>query len=335
MQTVMNNYSTRFRLSDNLFLSIVLSICYATVVVIFPWELISKDGFPDFYNYILNFDYYVATETSIFNLRELSTVIQLFTHEVLWNELILSLHKITGDSAVSLRIVSFFILFTFCLFLLRKVGLTYSLLFLINPSVIDVAMSGIRNGLAWTLIVIALWCRSEIIRFCLFVASIFIHSSSLVLLIMYYLTRTASNYFKERKLLLIGIISGVGFGLALTVLNEIFLGAIGDRRSGSEYVVGGDSFKLASIWMLLTFLQCTSGQKYIKENIFAISVLAWYHVMNPYIPGSYRIWAALMPIIALSVINLPMRKRQIFLSLYVCFLVLRYFYWSHLFYMFD
>jgi hypothetical protein len=219
--------------------------------------------------------------------------------------------------------------------LLKKVGFAYSLLFLINPSVIDVAMSGIRNGLAWTLIVIALWGRSEIVRFCLFVVSLFIHSSSVVLLILYYLTRTAANYFKGHTLLFIGLIAGVGFGLALTVLNEIVLGAIGDRRSGAEYVVGGDSFKLASIWMLLILLQCTSGPKYIKENIFAISVLAWYQVMNPYIPGSYRIWAALIPIIALSVIDLPVRKRQIFLSLYACFLVLRYFYWSHLFNMFD
>lgn len=335
MQTVMNNYSVRFRLSENLFLSIVLSICYATVVVIFPWELISRDGFPDFDNYIQNFDYYISAGTSRVELYGLSTVIQFFTHEVLWNELILTLHGFTGDSAISLRIVSFFILFTFCLFLLRKVGFIYSLLFLINPSVIDVAMSGIRNGLAWTLIVIALWGRSEIIRFCLLVVSLFIHSSSIVLLILYYLTRTAANYFKERTLLFIGLSAGVGFGLALTVFNEMVVGAIGDRRSGAEYVVGGDSFKLASIWLLLIYLQCTSGRKYIKQNIFAISVMAWYHVMNPFIPGSYRLWAALMPIIAFSVINLPMRKRQIFLSLYACFLVLRYFYWSNLFYMFD
>ena len=335
MQNIVNNYSARFRLGKNLFLSIATSICYATVVVLFPWELISRDGFPDFDNYILNFDYYVANDTSLIEFYELSTAIQFFTHEVLWNELILSLHGITGDSAASLRIVSFFILFTFSLFLLRKVGFVYSLLFLINPSVIDVAMSGIRNGLAWTLIVIALWGRSEIIRFCLFVVSLFIHSSSAVLLILYYLTRTAANYFKGHTLLFVGLIAGVGFGLALTVLNEIVLGAIGDRRAGADYVVGGDSFKLASIWLLLILLQCTSGPKYIKENIFAISVLAWYQVMNPYIPGSYRIWAALIPIIALSVMDLPVRKRQIFLSLYACFLVLRYFYWSHLFNMFD
>jgi hypothetical protein len=334
VQTIATNYSNRFRLSENLFLAIVLSICYAAVVVIFPWDVISRNGFPDFAEYILNFDYYISAGTSRVELYELSTVIQFFTHEILWNELILSLHRITGDSAVSLRIVSFFILFTSCLFLLRKVGYKYSLLFLFNPSVIDVAMSLIRNGLAWTLIVIALWGRSEIIRICLFVVSLFIHSSSIVLLILYYLTKAAAYYFKERTLLFIGLIAGVGFGLALTVLNEIVLGAIGDRRTGGEYVVGGDSFKLASIWMLLIIFQCTSGPKYIKENIFAISLLAWYHVMNPFIPGAYRIWAAILPIIALSVINLPVRKRQVFFSLYTGFLVLQYFYWSNLFNLF-
>jgi hypothetical protein len=303
--------------------------------VIFPWDFISKDGFPDFDNYVLNFDYYISAGSSRIEMYELSTLIQFFTHEVLWNELILALHGITGDSAISLRLVSFFILFTFCLFLLRKVGFLYALLFLINPSVIDVAMSGIRNGLAWSLILIALWGRSELIKICLFVVALFIHSSSMALLILYYLTRTAAHYFKERWLLFIGLMSGIGIGLGLTVLNEMVLGAIGDRRSGAEYVVGGDSFRLAAIWMLLLFLQCTSGPKYIRDNIFVISVLAWYQVMNPFIPGSYRIWAALMPIVAISALNLPVLKRQIFISIYFCYLIVRYYYWSHLFNIFN
>ncbi len=330
MQAILNGYSPRVGLSENLYLSILLSIFYASVVVTFPWEWVSRGGFPDFDEYILNFDYYISVGTSRIELYELSTVMQFFTHEVLWNELILALHGVTGDSATSLRIISFFILFTFCLFLLRKVDFIYALLFLINPSVIDVAMSGIRNGLAWSLILIALWGRSKIIKVCLFVVALFIHSSALVLVVLYYLTRTAAHYVKERTLLFIGLISGAGIGFALTVLNEIVLGAIGDRRSGAEYVVGGDSFKLASIWILLMFLQCISGAKYIRDNIFSISVLAWYQVMNPFIPGSYRIWAALMPVIALSVFNLPARQRLIFTLFYCCFLVLQYFYWSKL-----
>jgi hypothetical protein len=332
VQTIVNGYFPRVGFRENLYLSVLLSICYATVVVTFPWEWISKDGFPDFDEYILNFDFYISAGTSRIEMYKLSTVMQFFTEEVLWNELILALHGVTGDSATSLRIVSFCILCTFCFFLLRKVGFVYAFLFLINPSVIDVAMSGIRNGLAWSLIVIALWGRSEIVKVCLFVAALFIHSSSIILFILYYLTRTVAHYVKERTLLFVGLISGAGIGLALTVFNEMVTGAIGDRRSGAEYIVGGDSFKLASIWMLLIFLQCTCGAKYIRENIFSISVLAWYQVMNPFIPGSYRIWSALMPIIALSVFNLPARKRLIFISFYCCFLVLRYFYWSKLFF---
>jgi len=331
VQAKINGYSPRVGLSENLYLSIVISICYASAVVLFPWEWISREGFPDFDEYILNFDIYISAGTSRIELYELSTVIQFFTHEVLWNELILSLHRVIGDSATSLRIISFFILFTFCLFLLRKIDFIFALLFLINPSVIDVAMSGIRNGLAWSLILIALWGRSKIIKGCLLVVAPFIHSSSLVLILLYYLTRTAAHYVKERTLLFIGLISGAGIGFALTVLNEMVLGAIGDRRSGVEYVVGGDSFKLASIWILLLFLQCASGAKYIRDNIFSISVLSWYQVMNPFIPGSYRIWAALMPIIALSAFSLPARQRLIFTLFYCCYLVLQYFYWSKLF----
>jgi hypothetical protein len=334
LQALINNKYKQIRLRYNLTLSVVLSIFYATVIVLLPWELISKDGFPDFENYKLNFEYYIASGTSYVELYDLSSIIQYFTREVMWYKIIYALHELTDDVVTSLRSVSFFIAFIFCLFLLRKVGFKYSLLFLINPSVIDVAMSGIRNGLAWVLIVIAFWARSEIIKLVLFVVAIFIHSTSLVLFLLYYLTRTAAHYFKGRTLLIIGIAAGLGVGFALTVLNEMVLGVIGDRRSGLEYLVGGGSFKLASIWVLLILLQCTSGSEYIKKNIFAISVIAWYHVMNQYIPGSYRIWAALMPIIALSIMDLPIKRRSLFILLYICYMGMQYFYWSKLYFLF-
>jgi hypothetical protein len=319
-------------LSQRTLVSLLLSFGYAIFVIFFPWDEISRGGFPDFDNYIDDFNYYYSTGSSRIDLYELSSVIEYFINEVLWNELIIGLHNMTGDSAIALRIVSFFILFVSSLFTLKHVGYRVAPLFLFNPSVIDVAMSGIRNGLAWTLVIIALWNGSKILRAGLFLVGMFIHSATLVLFFLNYYTKFSSYFIRGKAFLINGLGAGICVGLALTVFNELVLGTIGDRRSGEDYVVGGDSFRQASIWAILLYFQCTSGSAYIRKNIFVIALLVWYQIMNPFIPGSYRIWAALLPVVALSVMNLPVRKRQIFLYLYSGYLVLQYLYWTKLFY---
>jgi len=109
------------------------------------------------------------------------------------------------------------------------------------------------------------------------------------------------------------------------------LGAIGDRRLGENYMVGGGSLLQASLWGILLYLQGTSGRDYVRQNIFIIAVLAWYQTMNPFIPWSYRIWGSLLPVIAISVMDLPARKHKIFLYLYSAYLVAQYLYWTKLF----
>jgi hypothetical protein len=309
-------------------LSILISLIYANIILFIPWDEISRAGFSDYENYVQNFKYYYENDISRIDLYGLTSVTEFFTHEVLWNELVLILCRVTGDVDIALRFISFCILFIFSYFILLEVTIFIAPLFLFNPALIDVAMSGIRNGFAWSLIIIAILGRSKPRRLILFVAAIFIHSSSLVLFFLYYFTKFTAHFLRGKALLFSAIVVGVVFGFALTVLNENLLGLIGDRRSGGEYLVGGNSFKQASIWLILLLLQCFSSSEYIKKNIFIISVLSWYLIMNLYIPSSYRIWACLLPLIALSVINLSAYKRKTFFYLYGGYLMIQYLYWS-------
>jgi len=309
--------------------AILLSVGYALFVVFFPWELVSRGGFPDFDGYVETFDYFKLAGESRISMYELSTVT-----EYLVNEVLIWLQNMTGSAVIALRIASFFILFVSSLFIFKHVGYRVAPLFLFNPSVIDVSMSGIRNGLAWSLIIIALWNRSKLIRVGFFLVGMFIHSTTLALFFLYYSTQLANRLLKGKALLITGLAAGIFLGVGLTFLNELVLGVIGDRRSGLDYVVGGDSFRLASIWAILLYFQCTSGHDYIRRNIFVIALLAWYQIMNPYIPGSYRIWAALFPVVALSMIDLPAHKRKIFLFLYSGYLAIQWFYWSKIFNLF-
>lgn len=320
------------RLSRKTLVAVLFAIGYALFVVFFPWEEISKAGFSDFGNYVDFFNSADTQELSAIEFHQLSTLTEYFTHEVLWFELVRWLTSMTGEAAIALRIISFFILLVWGLFLFKRASYGVALLFLFNPGAIDIAMSGIRNGLAWSLVIVGLSVQSKAVRAALFLTGLFIHSSTLALLAIYYFTELAIWVIKGKKTLLAsGLAIGISMGLILTVGSELVLGAIGDRRLGENYMVGGGSLLQASLWGILLYLQGTSGRDYVRQNIFIIAVLAWYQTMNPFIPWSYRIWGSLLPVIAISVMDLPARKHKIFLYLYSAYLVAQYLYWTKLF----
>lgn len=312
-------------------LTVLLSIGYAAFVVFFPWDEISRGGFPDFEQYVNYFNYFATHDVSKFGEYQLDSILEYFIREALWYECVYWLTSMTGEAATSLRVISFFILFVWGLFLFKRVSYGVALLFLLNPFAIDVAMSGIRNGLAWSLVIVGIMTQSRILRATLFLAGMWIHTAALPLVVLYYLSRLASRFMKGGALLLAGLGIGIFLGLLLTVGSEFVLGAIGDRRQGANYIVGGGSLMQALLWAALLCFMCLSGRAYIRQNIFVIAVLAWYLTMNPFIPWSYRIWGAFLPVIALSAMNLPTRKRQMFTYLYSGYLALQYLYWTKLF----
>jgi hypothetical protein len=339
MPIPMTTVPPALQMSRKTLVVVLLSISYALFVVLFPWEEVSRGGFTDYEQYVRNFIYFEDHRNVTFNdhyqipdgISGWLVLREYFTREALWFELLRRLTIKIGDVEIAIRIISLFILFVWGLFLFKRVSYGVALLFLFNPFVIDVAMSGIRNGLAWSMVMLGLMTQSKWLRGVLFLTGMFVHSTTLVLAIFYYLTRLASRFISGKPLLLVGLGAGICVGLALTVFNELVLGTIGDRRSGENYIVGGGSLLQASLWGILLYLQCMSGRANIKQNIFIIAVLAWYLTMNLFIPWSFRIWGAFLPVIAASAMSLPARKRQIFIFLYSGYLVLQYLYWTKLF----
>ena len=305
----------------------MLATVYAAFVVLFPWKLIQISAFSDFATYVDDFNNQVMSKREFYQLSGLK---EFYSFEVLWDELVRWLTRMTGGASVALRLISFFILFVWAVFLFRRAPFGIALLFLFNPTAIDVAMSGIRNGLAWSLVIVGLSSRSRATKFSLFFAAMFIHSSTLILLGIYGLTYLATHFWKDKRLAVAGIGIGVLVGLAVTMGTQVVFGLIGDRRLGEGYAVGGGSLLQASMWGILLYLQCTSGRDYVKRNIFVIALLAWYLTMNPFIPWSYRIWGAFLPVIAISLLDLPMGKRQMALYCYSGYLALQWVYWTKL-----
>ena len=299
----------------------------ALFTVLFPWDAITKtDGFWDFNKYV---DYYNRVNADGLHFHQA----RYYANERFWFELVRWLTAVTGDAAIALRCISFFIVFVWAILLIRCTGYTLALLFLFNPFAINIYLSIMRNGLAWTFFMIGLVAPAKTLRPLFFLAGGFTHSSTWALVIFHY----AAEWFKRiREFKNFHLLFGLGIaliaGFLLTVGVEIVGTIIEDRRLRKDYASGGGSLLQASLWGILLCLQCTSGRRYIEKNLFVISILAWYLVMNMDIPWSYRIWSAFLPVIAASALDLPTNKRKLFLLLYSGYLFLAYMYWTKLFY---
>ncbi|AHJ31300.1 hypothetical protein PN465_00470 [Nodularia spumigena CS-584] len=324
---------------------IIATIAYAIFMVFFAWDKISisavlEGGFRDFGRYVLYFNNAVVTGTSKAELYNWQSWNEYFTGEVLWDELVIKLTEITGEATIALRIVSFFICLVWGAYLFPKVSIPWALVFLLNPTSIDVILSGIRNGFAWSIFILATILKPQGVKYILFALTPFIHSSSAILLLLNF---CQTNFFSLRipklrliptriRIILWATLPGVFAGIILTVGNSL-LQFLGDRRlsQGEDYIRGGGSFLQMLFWILLILVQLNCNNDYIKKHSLVINILAWYIVMNPFIPWSYRIWGATMPLIAYAIWELPRKQRKIIFYIWIAYLIIWYLYWSILF----
>jgi hypothetical protein len=84
-----------FRLSRTSLISVLLSLCYALFVIVFPWEMISKGGFPDFDSYVYDYNYLIPSNVSAIEFYKLSSLLEYLTNEVLWVEVVRRLTLLT------------------------------------------------------------------------------------------------------------------------------------------------------------------------------------------------------------------------------------------------
>lgn len=270
------------------------------------------------------------TKVDIYNIETLAGYL---TFEVVWDYLMIFFTSTFGDPEIGLRIISFTILFIWSLFLFKKLPFFWGLIFLLNPSSIDISMSIIRNGFAWSLVIAAAYLVSKkSIKFSLYAIAPFIHVSSLGLIGLLFISERIKKNINSKGLAVLLITStGIMLGLILTIGSQILSMFLTDARLDPNYVRGGGSLQQSLFFIILFFVQITRSKKYIFNNLFVIGILSWYLTMNPFIPWSYRIWSASIPLIAYSIWQLPIKNRQFILFLWTGNLILWYLYWSKLF----
>jgi hypothetical protein len=325
-------------------LNVLATVLYVSLILFIPWDQISRSaylegGFRDFNRYV---GFFSSRQISLRELYGWINITQYFTGEILWDELMLRLVDITDSPEVSLRIISCFICSVWGIYTFSRVPFFWALTFLLNPISIEVALSGIRNGFGWSIFILGTTITYPVVRTLLLVSSLFIHSSSAGLLVFYYLpdfirssiTRKLFPIVDKVKSNPILLVTLPGFTVGFMLLfGSNFLGFLNDRRisSGEDYFRGGGSFLQMSFWIILFAIQLTCNFDYIKKHTLAINILAWYIIMNFMVPWSYRLWGASIPLLAYAIWDLPRKKRQVVLPLWIGYLVLWFVYWSVLF----
>lgn len=302
---------------------IFFSVVYACIVVFVPWTDFTATGeWVDFDRYVERYNstgYYLL----IYEAKLQSNVIGWITGEVLWDVLMYTSIAVTGDAAISLRILSFFICLVWGLILFRRVPFWWGLLFLLHPLCLSIALSIIRNGFSWVIFLIGFMQTSKIRKWILYSITPLIHTSSLALIGMDEIRKRLINKKDNKYILSIKLILiGVGIALMITVYNELLFALLGDYRLKDDYIVGGGSILQALFWGILLIIQFSCSKEYLFKHRTVIILLVWYLVMNPFIPWAYRIWAIFMPIVAISIWDLPRQKRMIASLIWVGYLAI-------------
>ncbi len=318
-------------------------------MVLFPCDSVSVaarngDGLRDFMRYVSTYD---SRDISLQEFYGWTTWKQYFTGEILWDELMLWLTDMTDSAALSLRIISFFIALVWGTYIFPKMSVFWALTFLLHPRAIEVVLSGISNGLAWSVVILVLIFRDILLERkkkyiglpgfsdAVLFSTPFLHSSSAALLSFYFSSKLSNLKLLECiprkvKLILLATFPGIAVGLALTIGNRFFLGELlGDRRTGN-YISGSGSLKEMSFWLIVLLFQLSCSSHYIKKHLLCINIITWFVIMNFFIPWSYRIYGASIPILAYSIWDLSKAKRHIVLWVWLGYLTLHYLYWTGL-----
>ena len=344
MTNIDNKFEDHWYLRTNeSFTLIFLSVIFALAVVLFPWDAINKVGFfEDFLVYEINLEQRMEDPRSIIERYGIDGPLTFFTFEGLWDMTLVRLMYLTDNNAfVSLKIISFLTLLAWGLITFRRLPFWWGVLFLINPTSIDVALSGLRNGFAWSIFALAIFYLPFVARNLLMWTAPFIHSTSIVLIGFYYSSRIWFNFnlikgkrffSKKSNAVIIAFLPGTVIGILLAFLSEMILLSIGDRRALIAQQSYDPSLLQALFWWILLFTQLSCSSDYLRKNSLQTNLVSWYCFMNLSISWSSRVWAAAIPFIAISIWNLPKKKRDFILALWVGYLTLWYFYWSNLFY---
>lgn len=315
-------------------LPLLISALFSVLYTFVPWEKISKKGvFEDREVYLNKLNYLLA----VLDEKHVVGLLDYFTNEVLWDVGIRAVaQSFSVDISSIFWCITFFCLFLFSYLLCRKFGWP-SLVLLLNPLVVDFAFSQLRSAFAASILILA-WMswrrRSGKIAVALLVPSIFIHSISILIIVVALTLLAIEKLYSNKSFEFhasIGFILGLFGVLMLGPLRGDVLNYIGDRRA--EYASVDISLSYMSFWIFVLFAMVFFGgskkfkEERVFETCFSITIITLFVGLGMLKLPSIRFISIGYPLIISSILMLADFPRALLLFAFVFYTLVQWIYW--------
>lgn len=293
-------------------ITLCTSLLYATALAALP-----IDAFKDRENYLR---YAERSPDLIDKFLDLG-VLPLFANEPLWLSVNALLSQVFPPEFI-VRALIFFSAFTVSFVMLRGNGLRrngknilWLTLFLLSPQIMKDFVIHLRQGLGLSVFLLGYYAKPALTRALLMASAGLIHSSFLIVCAIgatAALTKKISSYPLLRISFVVGL-STVGIFSLLEIAN--FIGA----RQGLRYAeiaieTSGLGFLL---WAGVFLVLVTGGSQFLKEHIFAVSMLGCYLGAYFLTPLAARIFESGLPLVLTAGLLLKPLHKLVFLSIFL------------------
>jgi hypothetical protein len=315
------------KLSSNSTKIVVLLATYSFLYY-FPWAVINvTEGFRDFEGYVARFET-LQYHDFIFSY--------LPSKERFWDYIIIVNSSLVSDARVALSIISIMILLLWFRISYRYLSNSYSsLVLIISPPVIDVAFSGIRNGLSWALLFYILFVLRARARYILCIFPVYIHVTSLIPILFYVILVPFLKGTHNGRLLIFSCLFFPGLIIAsVSIYGFVNIMDFMDDGRDIAYLQRGSGFNKVSFWIILFFLFHKSYYKIWSIEVLrpiaivAFNLISFTIVVSFFIPWSERIIGVSSILLVPLVANFNKLDRLLFLSLFFVWNMVLFSYWT-------
>jgi len=255
---------------------IIIAMLLSLLFVQVDWEELKDIGFVDKENTTR----VMSNDTEY----EFSSIADGISSEQFWNFGFMYLvHNKNIDIDLIFKSISFFCIFIFVLLVLVE-GHYLMLFFLINPLIVDFCFSQYRSAFAFSLLCLAYMLRKRrpYLPILILMPAVFIHTSVLLILLIYFLIFIILNKFRsqKKKLIFFSCVIALVVSLTLGPFRDAILTYLNDRRVGSDYS-HHSGFLFSIYWMILAvFFLIQRKDFYNNRLVLTGIVLLFIYLIN-------------------------------------------------------
>jgi len=309
--------------------SVIISFIFSLLLVVMPWEEWRGTEYYDRVNYINTID----NSLNKIYWFDYDTILSKLSNEWLWHKFLdFSVSILHLSSVEILFFISFFVVFTSCLFIIRRYSYI-TIIFLLNPLFINFMYSQLRLAFVMAILFVSyyLYKKNNKLYLILVLTTPFIHTSAIMFVailaaaLMFEKTVKIKPIFKTSLSILIGLSIGAATGPLMSKI----LTVLDDRRS--EYTDMSSSIVYMLFWLILFAYFLLKGFFESKHRTFSfyITLMVLTLVAIQTIMGGYasRFLAALFPFLIAGILETKSKEQPIVIISYLAYSFILWFYW--------